>query len=370
MKALVLAGGTGARLRPFSYSVPKQLMPIVNRPLIEYVLDNVRALGIDEVGVIVGGTGPQIAGVLGDGTRFGVRITYLPQLEPKGLAHAVIVARDFLGDDDFVMYLGDNMLPDGIARVAERFQEHRPAAQVVVHKVADPRSFGVVELDSTGQVTRMVEKPQHPRSDLAIMGVYFFTKAIHAAVAAIRPSGRGELEITDAMQWLLDAGEPVAAAEYDSYWGDLGSVEDVLECNRRLLDGITRDVAVDVEDCEIIGPVVVEAGAKLRRSRIEGPTVVGADALIEDSHIGPYTTVGAGCVLRRTRVHNSVVLEGAAISGVDGLDGSLIGRSAVVAPVDDSAGLRLVIGDHTRVGVTAAALAGSVPSLGRAKFHE
>lgn len=369
MKALVLAGGSGVRLRPFSYSVPKQLMPIVNRPVLEYVLENIRALGVRDVGVVVGATGPQIAGALGDGAQHGVRITYLDQRDPNGLAHAVRIARDFLGDDDFVMYLGDNMLPDGIAEFAERFRAQRPAAQVLVHKVPDPRAFGIVELDADGTVARLVEKPQRPRSDLAIMGVYFFTSAIHQAVAAIGPSARGELEITDAIQWLVGSGARVVAEEYGSYWSDVGTVDDVLECNRRLLDRAVRaiDADADITDCQLVGPVTIEPGAILRGSRIVGPAVVGAGTSIEDSQVGPYTTVGRDCVLRRSRIADSVLLDGATLSDVSRLDGSLIGRSAVVAPIDDSSGLRLVIGDHTQVGV--ASPASQAPNGGRAEQH-
>ncbi|MFE6856422.1 sugar phosphate nucleotidyltransferase, partial [Streptomyces sp. NPDC057674] len=225
MKALVLSGGSGTRLRPFSYSMPKQLIPIINKPVLEHVLDNVRALGIVDVGVIVGDRGPQIAAAIGDGSRLGLDITYIPQDAPRGLAHTVAVARDFLGDDDFLMYLGDNMLPDGIEEIAADFAAERPAAQLLVHKVADPRAFGVAELGPDGTVERLVEKPAVPRSDLALIGVYFFTPAIHEAVAAIEPSARGELEITDAVQWLVERGAAVRASRYEGYWKDTGRVE-------------------------------------------------------------------------------------------------------------------------------------------------
>ncbi|MFQ6194416.1 glucose-1-phosphate thymidylyltransferase [Streptomyces sp. NPDC000405] len=355
MKALVLSGGTGTRLRPFSYSMPKQLIPVANKPVLEHVLENIAELGVTEIGVIVGDWLTEIDRVVGDGSRFGVRITYIRQDAPRGLAHCVALARPFLGDDDFVMYLGDNMLPEGIGAVAEEFRATRPAAQVVVHKVPDPRAFGVAETAADGTVLRLVEKPAHPRSDLALIGVYFFTPAVHEAVAAIEPSARGELEITDAIQWLVEQGARVRASEYAGYWKDTGRTEDVLECNRRLLDALEPRVAGEVDDAsELIGRVVVEAGARVVRSRIEGPVVIGADTVVENSHIGPYVSLGRGCLLRATGMSDSIVMDGASISGIPGLRGSLIGRSAVVGPSEHVASHhRLVVGDHTRVEVAA-----------------
>lgn len=355
MKALVLSGGSGTRLRPFSYSMPKQLIPIANKPVLEHVLENIKDLGVTEIGIIVGNWAPQIAEVIGDGTRLGVQITYIPQDEPLGLAHCVTLAEPFLGDDDFVMYLGDNMLPEGTADIAEDFREGRPAAQIVVHKVADPRAFGVAELDTEGRVTRLVEKPQEPRSDLALIGVYFFTPEIHRAVASIEPSARGELEITDAIQWLLDDGAEIKASEYQGYWKDTGRADDVLECNRYLL-GILRPAVLGETDeaSELTGQVRIEAGARVVRSCIEGPAVVGAGSVIEDSYIGPDTAIGQGCTLRGTRIRDSIVLDGATISEVPGIHGSIIGRNATVgAGGDVDPYHRLVVGDHTRIEVAA-----------------
>ncbi|BFU42710.1 glucose-1-phosphate thymidylyltransferase [Krasilnikovia sp. MM14-A1004] len=358
MKALVLSGGAGTRLRPFSYSMPKQLIPVANKPVLEHVVANIRDLGIREIGIIVGERGQQIADALGDGTRLGCDITYLPQHQPLGLAHCVALARDFLGDDDFVMYLGDNMLPQGIGEIARDFSANRPAAQVVVYKVDDPRAFGVAELWPDGRVRRLVEKPQEPVSDLALIGVYFFTPAIHAAVAAIQPSARGELEITDAIQWLVERGDTVRASEYGGYWKDTGTVEDVLDCNRELLDGVRLAVHGTLEDSQITGAVVLEAGARAVRSRIVGPAVIGAGTLIEDSYVGPATSIGRDCVLRDTHIDYSIALDGARISDVKGLHGSIIGRAATVdsAEVRTDGGTgrhRLVIGDHTRIEVAA-----------------
>ena len=354
MKALVLAGGSGTRLRPFSYSMPKQLIPIANTPVLVHVLRGIRELGVVDVGVIVGNRGPEIQAALGDGSRFGLRIVYIPQDAPRGLAHTVSIARPFLGDDDFVMYLGDNMLPDGVADIAEEFTTHRPAAQVVVFKVADPRSFGVAELGPDGEVRHLVEKPQDPTSDMALIGVYFFTPAIHEAVASIEPSARGELEITDAIQWLVTSGADVRASRYEGYWKDTGKVEDVLECNNHLLDGLTGRVDGQVDAASVlVGQVVVEAGARVARSRVEGPVIIGPGTLVEASHIGPYTSIGRNCRVAGSRLERSIVLDEAAVTGVGGMRDSLIGLGATVTTDHDADQHCLVVGDHTRVEIAA-----------------
>lgn len=354
MKALVLSGGSGTRLRPFSHSLPKQLIPIANKPVLEHVLGNIRDLGVTEISVVVGDRAADIVNEIGDGTRFGARITYISQPQPLGLAHCVRLAREFLAEDDFVMYLGDNMLPDGIVGIAQDFMATRPAAQVVVHKVSDPESFGVAELAPDGTVQRLVEKPREPRSDLALIGVYFFTPAIHLAVAAIEPSDRGELEITDAIQWLVESGGDVRAREYLGYWKDTGRVEEVLECNRRLLDELQPAVLGHVDDASVLtGQVVVESGARVIRSRIEGPAIIGAGSLIEDSHVGRYTSIARDCELRQASIHGSIVLESATITRLRDVTDSVIGRSASVSAPGQGGGHRLIIGDHTQVEVAA-----------------
>jgi glucose-1-phosphate thymidylyltransferase len=357
MKALVLSGGAGTRLRPFSYSMPKQLIPVANKPVLEHVLANIRELGVDQIGIIVGDRGRQIRDALGDGGRFGCRITYLPQEHPLGLAHCVGIARDFLGDDDFVMYLGDNMLPQGIGAIAEEFRRGRSAAHVLVRKVADPSAFGVAELHPDGRVRRLVEKPAEPVSDLAMIGVYFFTPAVHEAVAAIRPSARGELEITDAIQWLVERGDTVRATEYDGYWKDTGNVDDLLDCNRELLAGLRRSIGGTVEDSVVTGAVVLEPGARLVRSQVAGPAIIAAGTVVADSYVGPGTSIGRDCVLRDTHIDYSIALDGSRICDVKGLHGSVIGRAATVDTADGrpdgAARHRLVIGDHTRIEVAA-----------------
>ncbi|MFJ2741699.1 glucose-1-phosphate thymidylyltransferase [Streptomyces sp. NPDC087440] len=354
MKALVLCGGSGTRLRPLSHSMPKQLIPVANRPVLIQVVENLRALGVEDIGVIVGGHRDEIEAVLGDGGALGARITYIPQEAPLGLAHCVRLARDFLGDDDFVLYLGDTVLIDGITALADAFLAHRPAAQVVVHKVADPRAFGVVETDGAGRAVRLTEKPAQPRSDLAVVGVYFFTAAIHEAVDAVTPSARGELEITDAVQWLVDHGREVRVHTHAGFWRDTGKVEDVLECNRELLETMTTRISGEVDAAsELIGQVVVEEGARVVRSRIVGPAIIGAGALVRDSHVGPHTSVGAGCTLDAAGIADSILLAGSSVQQVLGVHGSVIGRDAAVGRalgVDAAVRRhRLVVGDHTRV---------------------
>lgn len=359
MKALVLTGGFGVRLRPFTYSTPKQLIPLANRPVLEHVIAHIRELGVTEICLLTGDWTEAISAAMGDGSRFGVNLTYLRQDRPLGLAHAVQTARPFLGDDDFLMYLGDNILADtdeAVTTIIEEFRKRRPAAGLVVQKVADPRAYGVAEVDTDGSVLRLVEKPSQPRTDLAVVGLYYFTADIHAATDAIAPSARGELEITDAVQWLIGRGDDVVARRYDGFWKDVGRADDVLQCNRRLLGELRTDIRGEIDAAsELHGRVVIEPGARVVRSRIEGPAIIGAGTLVEDSWIGPGTSIGHDCVVRNTHVSDSVVLQGAYICTPRGLRGSLVGRFAAVGPGEEGdLGHRLVIGDHARIEMTVA----------------
>lgn len=348
MKALVLSAG----VRPAGYSLPRQIVPIANKPVLEYVVENLRDVGITEIGIVVGEGGQEISELFGDGSYLGVSITYIRQDLPLGVAHCVRIARPFLGDDDFVLYLGDNVLVEGIGQIADEFARLRPSAQVLVDKVEDPRLYGVAEVDENSRVTRLIEHPQEPRSDLAMIGVYFFTPAIHAAVDAIEPSWRGEFEITDALQWLVTHERDVRARMYSGFWKDIGRVEDVLECNRELLMGLRTDIqgVVDAES-RLIGDVVVEEGARVVRSCIVGPAIIGAGTLVEESIIGPYTSIGADCRITESGVADSIVLNEASVHNVSGIETSLIGRRARVGSASQH---RLVVGDGAHVDVAAA----------------
>jgi glucose-1-phosphate thymidylyltransferase len=355
MKALVLAGGTGTRLRPFSHSTPKQLVAVANRPVLFHALDTLRTAGVTDVGVIVSAHSGEVRAAVGDGSRFGMNVTYLPQDEPRGLAHCVMIARDFLADDDFVMYLGDNIFADGIAEPLLEFRETRPDAQLLVTKVADPSQYGVVELDETGRVLALREKPAHPKSDLAVTGAYFFTPAIHEAVAGIEPSWRNEWEITDAIQWLVSNGRHVRARLLSGFWEDTGTLDGLLDCNKVLLERIQTDVRGSVDALtEIIGPVVVEEGARIERSVIVGPVVIGAGCTISDSRIGPFTSLASGCRLENAGVEYSILLDQASVVGVRSIAASIIGRAGGVRR--EPSGLpvhRLLIGDDSQIEVPA-----------------
>ncbi|GAA0322505.1 glucose-1-phosphate thymidylyltransferase [Actinoallomurus spadix] len=352
MKALILAGGTGTRLRPFTHAMPKQLMPVAGRPVLSYCLECVREIGVDEVGIVVGGQADQIRAAIGDGSRAGVRVTYIEQPSPLGLAHCVRVAAGFLGDEDFVMYLGDNILFDGLAPAAELFRARRPSAAVLVGKVDDPRDYGVAELNGDGRVTALTEKPESPRSDLALIGVYFFTPAIHDAVRRVRPSRRGELEITDAIGLLVAEGHDVLGEEYSGYWKDTGKIDDLLDCNRFVLDGLRAGARGRADAASTLtGEVIVAEDATVIGSELTGPVIVGPGSVVRDSRIGPHTSIGAGCVITSAGIRGSIVLDHATVTGVTGIEDSLIGRGAEV-----TAGRRrhrLLIGDDTRIEVAA-----------------
>jgi glucose-1-phosphate thymidylyltransferase len=350
VKALVLAGGEGTRLRPITHTSAKQLVPVANKPILYYALESVAAAGITDVGIVVGDTASAIEAAVGDGSAFGLRSTYIRQDAPRGLAHAVLVSRDFLGDDDFVMYLGDNLLQRDIRALVDDFVARPPtvAASILLAKVPDPTRFGVAELDDEGHVVHLVEKPADPPSDLALVGVYLFGPHVHEAVRAIRPSARGELEITDAIQWLIDHGHAVRSQLLDGWWIDTGKLTPLLEANRLVLETIAGRVDGRVDaDSLLDGPVVVEVGAEIVRSVVRGPAVVGAATRVEDSRIGPYTSIAAGCELRQAGIEHSVVLEGSRIVGVSGIADSLVGREVEVT--GGAAVLRLMLGDHSRI---------------------
>jgi glucose-1-phosphate thymidylyltransferase len=354
VKALVLAGGAGTRLRPITYTSAKQLVPVANKPVLFYGLEAIADVGITDVGIVVGDTAAEIRQAVDDGCQFGIKVTYIPQHAPLGLAHAVQVAAEYLGDDDFVMYLGDNFIVGGIAGLVDAFRAARPAAQIMLTRVPNPREFGVAELDADGRVVGLEEKPEQPKSDLALVGVYMFTAAVHEAISHLKPSWRGELEITEAIQWLIDAGQRVDSSLITGYWKDTGNVADMLEVNRMVLETAEPAVRGEVDNAsELIGRVVVEEGASVTGSRIVGPAIIGAGSQVCGSYIGPFTSVGPGCTLRDSEIEYSIVLTGASICGVRRIEASLIGRAAEITPAPHvPKAHRLVLGDHSKVQIS------------------
>jgi glucose-1-phosphate thymidylyltransferase len=353
MKALVLSGGAGTRLRPITHTSAKQLVPVANKPVLFYGLEAIRDAGITDVGIIVGDTRAEIEAAVGDGSSLGVKVTYIPQEAPLGLAHCVLIARDFLAEDSFVMYLGDNFIIGGITDLVDEFQRGGPDAQILLTRVENPQQFGIAELDAAGRITRLVEKPQEPRSDLALVGVYMFAPPIHDAVRAIKPSGRGELEITDAIQWLVDNGFDVRPHLVTGYWKDTGRLEDMLECNRKVLEAVEPSCLGQVDDLSrIIGRVVIEEGASIERSTVRGPAIIGRGTRIVDSYVGPFTSIYHDCLIQATELEHSIVLESTKIVGVSRIEDSLIGKEVEVAPSTSMPKAhRLMLGDHSKVSL-------------------
>ncbi len=354
LKGLILSGGKGTRLRPITHTSAKQLVPVANKPVLFYGLEAMVQAGIREVGIIVAPeTGDEIREAAGDGSRFGARITYLEQPAPLGLAHAVLTAEPFLGTSPFVMYLGDNLLQGGIADLVAAFREGEPDALILLTPVPDPEHYGVAEL-SGGRVVRLQEKPVEPRTDLALVGVYMFTPGIHDAARAIRPSGRGELEITDAIQHLVDAGLRVEPHVVRGWWKDTGRLEDLLEANRLVLDRLEGRVEGRLVDSQVDGRVVLEAGALLERSTVRGPAIIGARARLVDAYVGPYTAIAEDCLVQQAEVEHSILLAGAQVRDLSGrMESSLLGRNVVVArdARRQPRAYRFMVGDNSEIGI-------------------
>jgi glucose-1-phosphate thymidylyltransferase len=353
LKGLILSGGKGTRLRPITHTSAKQLVPVANRPVLFYGIQAMADAGIKEVGIIIAPeTGDEIREVTGDGARFGVRITYILQDEPAGLAHAVLTAEPFLGDAPFVMYLGDNLLQGGIGDLVRAFDQHGPDALILLTEVADPENYGVAELED-GVVVRLVEKPKQPRTNLALVGVYMFTPAVHDAARAISPSARGELEITDAIQHLVDTGMRVDPHVVQGWWKDTGRLEDMLAANRLVLDTIATRVEGELVDSQVDGRVIVESGARLERSSVRGPAIIGAGAQIVDAYVGPYTAIGENCVISGAEVEHSILLAGAEVRNLDGrIESSLLGRNVKIGRSErQPRAYRFMVGDNSEIGI-------------------
>ena len=353
LKGLILSGGKGTRLRPLTHTSAKQLVPVANKPVLFYGIESLAAAGIEEIGIIIAPeTGGEIRAAAGDGSRFGVAITYIEQDAPSGLAHAVLTAEPFLGDSPFVMYLGDNLLRDGITDLVDRFRSDQPDALILLTPVDDPQHYGVAELDGQ-RVKRLVEKPEEPLSDLALVGVYMFTPAIFAAARAIEPSWRDELEITDAIQYLIDADLRVNPQIVRGWWKDTGQVQDMLDANRLILDDLHERVEGELVDSRVEGRVVIEPGARLERTTVRGPAIVGAGSQLTDAYVGPYTAIGDQVTIERAEIEYSIVLSGSSVRDLEGrVEASLIGRNVRIGRGPEMPrAYRFVVGDNAEIAI-------------------
>ena len=353
LKGLILSGGKGTRLRPITYTSAKQLVPVANKPVLFYGIEAMAKAGIEEIGIIIAPeTGEEVRSAAGDGSEFGVKITYIPQSAPLGLAHAVLTAESFLQASPFVMYLGDNLLQGGIDDLVESFRANQPDALILLTQVPDPESYGVAELDGDA-VVRLVEKPPEPKSDLALVGVYMFTECVHDAARAIEPSGRGELEITDAIQHLVDQGRRVEPHIVRGWWKDTGRLEDMLAANRLVLDTVQRRVEGELVDSQVDGRVVVEAGARLQGCTVRGPAIIGAGAQLSNCYVGPYTAIGEGCSIQNAEVEHSILLSGSAVRDLNGrMESSLLGRNVSIGRDDrQPRAYRFLVGDNSEISI-------------------
>ncbi len=353
LKGLILSGGAGTRLRPITHTSAKQLVPVANKPVLFYGIEALVEAGVTEIGIIISpDTGGEIREAVGDGSGFGAAVTFIEQDRPAGLAHAMLTAEEFLAGSPFVMYLGDNLLRDGIGGLLEGFEPDRTAASILLTPVEDPTSYGVAELDGS-RVIRLVEKPKDPPSNLALVGVYLFSPEIMEAARTLEPSWRGELEITEAIQVLIDRGRPVSSQVVDGWWKDTGQLEDMLAANRLVLEEVETALDGEIDDSKVEGRVVVEPGALLRGSIVRGPAVIGAGAVVEDSYVGPYTSIGEGVVVRRSEVEHSILLSGARVEDLGTrLEASLLGRDSSVVRTDGlPKTLKLLVGDRSRIEI-------------------
>ncbi|MGI8726221.1 MAG: glucose-1-phosphate thymidylyltransferase [Solirubrobacterales bacterium] len=351
LKGLILSGGAGTRLRPITHTSAKQLVPVANKPVLFYGIEALVAAGVSEIGIVIAPqTGDAIREAVGDGSSLGAKVTYIPQAEPLGLAHAVLTAEEFLGDSSFVMYLGDNLLRDGITELVDAFRRNEPDALIMLTQVLHPEHYGVAELDGD-KVVHLVEKPSEPPSDLALVGVYMFTPMVFDAARAIEPSPRGELEITDTIQHLIDQGRQVEHHRVRGWWKDTGQLADMLDANRLVLEEIEPRTAGELVDCSLVGRVVVEEGAVLERTTVRGPAVIGANARVSDAYIGPYTAIGPDCEVVGSEVEHSILLRGACVRNLDArLETSLLGHGVKITRSERlPRSIRMLIGDNAEL---------------------
>ena len=352
MKALVLSGGKGTRLRPLTFTCAKQLIPVANKPILGYVLDQVASTSIKKVGIITAPeTGQFVKDYVNDGSNWGLNVDYIPQ-EPLGLAHAVKTASRFLGQDSFVMCLGDNVTGQGLNLFVKKFKNEHLDALIILKEVENPASFGIAQLDDKGNIIRLVEKPKTPMGNLAIIGTYLFSNKVHQAIERIKPSGRGELEITDAIQEMINIGFSVKAEILNSWWLDTGKKDDILSANAKILDEyIQVDVKGTVTNSVIDGRVKVDPEAKIVNSTVRGPCIIGKNVSIENSFIGPYTSIGDSSKIINSNVEYCVIQENVVIKDIERLEESLIGKNAKVTRNQRNRTIRLHVGDYSEVEV-------------------
>ncbi len=353
LKGLILSGGAGTRLRPITHTSAKQLVPVANKPVLFYGIEALVDAGVKEIGIIIAPeTGEEIREAAGDGSRFGAEITYIVQDEPAGLAHAVLTAEEFIAGSPFVMYLGDNLLRDGLRGLVATFNEHRPDALILLTPVDDPQSYGVAELDDQDHIVRLIEKPKDPPSNLALVGVYLFSNLIFDAARSLQPSWRGELEITEAIQKLIDDGRTVRSEVVRGWWKDTGQLADMLEANRLVLEELVTEIEGEVDEAsKVEGRVVLGPGARLERSVVRGPAVIGAGAVVEDAFVGPYTSIGDDVHVRRSEVENSIVLSGSVVEDLGTrMEASLLGKEVKLTRSEGMPKtLRLLVGDRSEI---------------------
>ena len=353
MKALVLAGGKGTRLKPLTTTIAKHLLPVANKPILFYVLQQIAEAGIKDIGIIISPeTATCIKEAVGDGSKWGVRITCIPQAEPLGLAHAVKTAQNFLGDSPFLMFLGDNLIQGGVTQFVEEFNRNSPDALILLKVVKETHRFGIAELDETGRVSRIQEKPKYTSSNLAVIGVYMFSPAVYRAVSQIKPSWRGELEITDTIQKMIDTGNKVHSRIFEGWWFDTGKKDDILEANQVVLDEfLVRDVRGEVDSkSRIVGRVEIGKGSRVQNSTIRGPTSIAEGCQIKNSLVGPFTSLGAGTSIEDSSIERSVVMAGSHIFHIERLEDSLIGQRVELKKADKTRrAVKLFIGDDARL---------------------
>lgn len=353
MKGLILCAGKGTRMRPITYSLPKQLIPVANRPVIHYAFESFRQAGITELGIVVSDNRKDIEPLLGDGAEWGMTFTYIDQPETRGIAHAVLCAEEFVGDDTFLLYLGDNLLEKGVGGLVDAYHRGGQDAAIMLKEVPEPQHFGVAEVKGD-KIVSIKEKPRKPKSNLAVIGVYIFNPKVFEAAKSIKPSARGELEITDTISKLIEMGCEVTHHVVDGWWKDTGQKSDMIEANRALLNAVRGVIEGKVDgDSVIEGEVIVDAGAEVTGSRISGPAIIGRESRIVNSYIGPYTSIGDNVRVENSEIENSIVMSGATISGLDmRIESSLIGRKA---RIEKTAGrpraADIVVGDLCRLAL-------------------